>query len=103
NPMIRDFHRRFRSGRNAVDILLQRDEHDAAAFGRRRRKRLDGKYLWFPSPEDLLLQKLKVGRPQDMVDATSIVSCNRGKLDRRYLTRWATRLGIVAELSHVLG
>jgi len=31
----------------------------------------------------LLLQKLKVGRPQDLVDAESIVSRMQGKMDRR--------------------
>jgi hypothetical protein len=100
NPMIRDFHRRFRSGRTPVDIMLRRDEHDTEAFGRRRKKRFDNRYLWFPSAEDLLLQKLKVGRPQDMVDAENIVSRMRGKLDRPYLARWANRLGITAELQH---
>jgi hypothetical protein len=102
NPMIRHFHRRFRSGRTPVDIMLRRDEHDAAAFARRRKKRFNERYLWFPSPEDLLLQKLKVRRPQDLVDAEGIVSRMRGKIDRRYLAHWANRLGIRAELAHVL-
>ena len=72
NPMIRKFHKRFRSGRTPVDLLLIHDEHDAAAFSRRKRKRFDGRYLWFPSAEDLLLQKLKVGRAQDFIDAAGI-------------------------------
>jgi len=50
----------------------------------------------------LLLQKLKVGRPQDLVDAESIVSRMQGKMDRRYLAHWANRLGIRAERAHVL-
>jgi len=102
NPMIRAFHKRFRSGRLAVDLLLSRDAHDVAAFSRRKRKRFDGRHLWFPSAEDLLLQKLKVGRPQDFVDAAGIVDRMRGKLDRRYLANWAQRLGLSAELRHVL-
>jgi hypothetical protein len=102
NPMIRAFHKRFRSGRIALDLLLSRDEHDTAAFSRRRKKRYNGGYLWFPSAEDLLLQKLKVGRPQDFVDAAGIVERMRGKLSRAYLTGWANRLGVSAELAHVL-
>ena len=91
--MIRAFHKRFRSGRVPVDVMLNRDEHDDAAFSRRRRKRFNGRYIWFPAAEDLLLQKLKVGRPQDFVDAAGIVQRMRGKLDRRYLTRWAGLTG----------
>jgi hypothetical protein len=56
NPIIRAFHQRFRSGRIPVDVLIIRDEHDVAAFARRKKKRFDGRYLWFPSAEDLLLQ-----------------------------------------------
>jgi hypothetical protein len=102
NPMIREFQKRFRSGRTAVDLLLIRDAHDAAAFSRRKRKRFDGKYIWFPSAEDLLVQKLKAGRPQDFIDAEGIVQRMHLKLDRRYLNKWATKLGLIAELNHVL-
>ena len=102
NPMIRAFHKRFRSGRTAVDLLLNRDAHDQAAFTRRKRKRLDGRYVWFPSPEDLLLQKLKVGRPQDFIDAAGIIERMGGKLNRRYLVLWATKLGRAGELAYVL-
>jgi len=38
NPMIRGFHKRFRSGRTAVDLLLIRDAHDAAAFSAEKKK-----------------------------------------------------------------
>ena len=102
NPMIRAFHKRFRSGRTPVDVLLNRDEHDVSAFSRRKKKRFDSRYLWFPSAEDLLLQKLKVGRPQDFTDAAGIVQRMQGRLDRRYLATWAKKLCITAELSHVL-
>ena len=103
NPMIRAFHKRFRSGRIPVDILLVRDQHDCAAFARRRRKRFDGRYLWFPAADDLLLQKLKVGRPQDFVDAAGIVERSGESLDRKYLSRWARKLGVAAELAYVFG
>lgn len=102
NPMIRDLQARFRSGRVVIDILLPRDAHDRVALRRRRKRRYGRYYLWFPAPEDLLLQKLKAGRPQDFADAVGIVARCGDQLDRRYLARWARRLGITAELSHVL-
>ena len=84
------------------NLLLIRDAHDSAAFSRRKRKRFNGKYIWFPSAEDLLVQKLKVGRPQDFIDANGIVERMQTKLDRRYLNKWARKLGLMAQLSHVL-
>jgi len=101
NPMMRSFHKRFRSGRTAVDLLLNRDAHDQAAFSRRKRKRFDSRYLWFPSPEDLLLQKLKVGRPQDLIDAAGIIDRMGGRLNQRYLALWANKLGCANELAYV--
>jgi len=101
NPTIRDLQTRFRSGRVAVDILLRRDMHDRAAFARRKRRRFDSYFLWFPSPEDFLLQKLKVGRPQDFSDAVGILQRCSGKLNRPYIARWGKKVGIMAERRHV--
>ena len=96
------FHKRFRSGRIPVDVLLNQDDQDRAAFSRRKKKRFNGRYIWFPSAEDLLLQKLKVGRAQDFIDAAGIVERTGKKLDRRYLHRWASKIGVSGELDHVL-
>jgi hypothetical protein len=102
NPMLRGLQTRFRFGRLAVDILLPRDRHDRQAFERRKKRRFNDYFLWFPAAEDLVLQKLKVGRPQDFSDAAGIVERSSRLLDRPYLERWARRLGITAELRHVL-
>jgi hypothetical protein len=102
NPMIRGVQKRFRFGRTPVDILVSRDEQDASAFSRRKKKKFDGRYVWFPSAEDLLLQKLKAGRAQDFADAAGIVLRMHDRLDNAYLIKWAKKLGIAAELAHVL-
>jgi hypothetical protein len=102
NPMIRAVQRRFRLGAIAVDILLPRDSHDRHAFNKRRRKLFRRRYVWFASPEDLILQKLKSGRPQDFSDAVSILQRSGKSLDLGYLRRWAKRLALTAELDHIL-
>jgi hypothetical protein len=71
-------------------------------FSRRKKKRFDTRFLWFPSAEDLLLQKLKIGRAQDFIDASGIAERMHATLDKRYLARWAAKLGVSAELAHVL-
>lgn len=58
--------------------------------------------FWFVSPEDFILQKLKVGRPQDFEDAVAVLQKPGHALDHRYLIRWAARLGISGELDYVL-
>lgn len=86
----------------AVDLMRPRDAHDLACFRRKRRKRL-GKRLWnLISPEDFVLQKLKVGRPRDFEDAVTVLEHLRKKLSFAYLKRWAKQLGILGELNYIL-
>ena len=63
---------------------------------------MDGRYYWVVAPEDFILQKLKVGRPRDFEDALAVLEHLGKKLDRRYLQRWADRIGVSAELRYIL-
>jgi hypothetical protein len=102
NPLLRGQQIRLKRHGILVDLLRPRDEHDRQIFRRRRRKCFAKKYFWFVSPEDFILQKLKVGRPQDFEDAVAVLQKPGHVLDRRYLLRWAERLGISGELDYVL-
>lgn len=101
NPVIRDSQLRLLHRSLPVDLMLPRDQHDRDALRRRRRKRWRARSLWFVAPEDLILQKLKVGRPRDFEDALSVWQQQGEKIDRRYLWKWARRLGITGELEYV--
>lgn len=102
NPMIRDWHLRFRRGDIPIDVMLPRDAHDKALLDRRTRQSLDEQRVWMASPEDLILHKLKAGRTQDFVDVLSVVHHQRKTLDLKYLQQWASNLGIQEELSYCL-
>ncbi len=102
NPMLRGSQLRFQFEGTTIDVLRSRDAHDQQVFGRRRRKRMDGRYYWVVSSEDFILQKLKVGRPRDFEDALSVLERSGKTLDRRYLQRWADRIGVSAELHYIL-
>ena len=102
NPMLRGFQLRFQFQGTTVDVLRPRDAHDRQIFQRKRKKRLDGRYYWLVCPEDFILQKLKVGRPRDFEDALSVLERSGKTLDKRYLERWAERVGISAELKYIL-
>ncbi len=102
NPMIRTWHLRFRRGMIPVDLLLPRDVHDREVLERRRRLKLHELSLWVITPEDLVLHKLKAGRPRDFEDAVSVLVRQKTSLDLAYLNNWAQRLGITEELGYCL-
>ncbi|HET6466634.1 MAG TPA: nucleotidyltransferase [Nitrospiria bacterium] len=102
NPMLRGVQSRFQYRGITVDLLRARNAHDRQALLRKRRKRIGKQYCWFVSPEDLIIQKLKVGRPHDFEDALTVLDRSGKILDRRYLQRWAKRIGVSKELEYVL-
>lgn len=102
NPMARANQLRLIHRNLRIDLLLPTDEHDRHALTRRYLKRWHRRRLWFVAPEDLILQKLKVGRPRDFEDALSIFEMQKGRLDEAYLFRWGRKLGITEELAYVM-
>ncbi len=102
NPMLRGFQLRFQWQEASIDLLRPRDQHDQQIFQRRRKKRMDGRYYWVVSPEDFILQKLKVGRPRDFEDAISVVERRGKELDRAYLEHWAKQLSVMEELGYIM-
>lgn len=101
NPMIRDTQIRLLHRSLPVDLILPMDRHDRGAFKRRKRRRWRDRIVWVVSPEDLILQKLKLGRPRDFEDALSVWHQQGKELDRRCLWGWARRLGISGELEYI--
>jgi hypothetical protein len=102
NPLLRGSQARLQYRGVTIDLLLPRDQHDQAIFRRLRKKRVAGRYYWVVSLEDFILQKVKVGRPRDFEDAVSVIARFPEMLDRKYLERWADRLGVIAELDYVM-
>jgi hypothetical protein len=102
NPLLTGVQSRFRSNTLTVDILLKKDAHHENAFRRRRRKRYRGMDIWFPSAKDLILLKLRAGRPTDFDDVIGIIERVGDALDLPYLSAWARRLGIIEELNYVI-
>jgi len=105
NPMAKDKVTRFAGTTNPhypLDIIYASGPHDRAALERRQTVMLHGLSLSVASPEDLILLKLKAGRPTDFDDVISIVKNPRLQLDLAYLRSWADRLGLHGELHYVL-
>lgn len=102
NPLARANQLRLIHRALRIDLLLPGDEHDRHALTRRCVRIWYHRRLWFVTPEDLILQKLKVGRPRDFEDAFLIFETQKDRLDEAYLLRWGRKLGIAEELGYVM-
>ena len=79
-------------------FLLSEDAHDRQRFDRRQRIERDGIPAWFPSPEDVIIQKLRWARPKDLEDIRGVLAVQAGRLDMPYLTDWCVKHGTLEQL-----
>ncbi len=84
-----------------LDIIYAADLHERETLARAQTVLLHGLSLTVVSPEDLILLKLKAGRPMDFDDVIGIVKNPRLQLDLSYLWHWADRLGLHGKLQYV--
>lgn len=89
----------FRLGLGAfhADIIIASTPFEESAFVRVQRIKFMDKIASFPSPEDLILFKIIVGRDKDMLDAKSIAIRHKHRLDRKYLEKWTQTISDEAE------
>jgi len=75
-------------------------------FERRRRVKVAGVELWFPSPEDAILSKLRWARAtgngeRHLRDARGVYEVQGSALDEGYLREWAKSLSVTDLLRRV--
>lgn len=102
HPLQRDLQVRLTGGGAIIDVSRPRDVHDEAALARRRALEIGDRSVWFVSAEDLIVMKLKAGRPRDFEDVVSVLSQQRDSLDIPYMEDWAVRMRVYDELWYVL-
>lgn len=103
NPLLKGRMTRLRHSGYPVDLLVPQDAQEAQTLSRRRSVQLGDFSVWVCGPEDLILLKLKAGRPRDFEDVLSVIQHQGDKLDVSYLWTWADRFGLQSELHYVLG
>lgn len=79
-------------------FLLSDDPHDRLRFERRVPRDLDnGKKAFLPTPEDVIITKLRWSkqgrRPKDVEDVSDVLAVQAGKLDLPYIRQWADQHG----------
>ncbi|GEM_PF-135942 len=77
-----------------VDFWLAKTSLEREMLARRRRAKVFGIPVWICRPEDLILQKLRSARPRDLEDVQAILARWSDGLDKKYLNRRATELGL---------
>jgi hypothetical protein len=78
-------------------FLLTDDAHDQERFARRRRERVLGREAFLPTPEDVVVTKLRWAlagkRTKDRDDARNVIAVQRSRLDWDYVGLWCDRHG----------
>ena len=82
-----------------VDFWISsNDAFDSSRFERRTIKEISGQKIYFTSPEDLILSKLKwhkeSGSDRHLEDAESVLKISGTDLDMTYLEKWTKELGV---------
>lgn len=74
-------------------FVLSADSHDQERFRRRRKVSVSGHDFFFPTPEDVIIWKLRWGRPKDREDVRSVIGVQQDQLDWPYIESWCARHG----------
>jgi hypothetical protein len=82
-------------------FLLSQDAHDQSRFQRRRAVQLHDRQIWLPSPEDVVVTKLRWARGKDKDDVRDVMAVQRDKLDWAYIEQWCRQHGTLALLEEI--
>jgi len=82
-------------------FLLSQDPHDQARFSRRRAARLFEHRVWLPSPEDVIITKLRWARGKDRDDTRDVMAVQQDQLDWRYVEDWCRRHGTLPLMEEI--
>lgn len=82
------------------------DPFDISRFERRFGKEILGQKIYFTSPEDLILSKLRwfkeSGSNRHLEDVDSVIKISGKDLDMQYLDEWAKKLGLADEFMKMI-
>ena len=99
----------FIDGNTGIKIdfwVLSNDSFDSSRLKRRKHRKVLGENVYFSSPEDLILIKLKWYKEslssRQIEDVESILKISDKKIDFKYLKIWAKKLDVLKILNNVI-
>jgi hypothetical protein len=87
-----------------VELFLKTtDPHHESQWSRKRRMHnpILGRDVWMPTPEDVVIQKIRWGRPRDRADVIDVFTVQGDSLDWPYIERWCDTQGTRALLDEL--
>jgi len=86
----------------SIDCVLAEVEYQRLALQRKRREKINQHWLWFASPEDIVILKLISFRGRDQSDIESILIQQGSKFDIVYVRKWVKEFGLEENLRFCL-
>ena len=80
---------------------LSDDPHDQERFRRRQPVMVDGRQVFFPTAEDVIIWKLRWALSKDRDDIRAVMGVQGDKLDWPYIIGWCERHGTRALLEQI--
>ena len=80
---------------------LSEDAHDQERFRRRQPVMVEGRQVFFPTAEDVIIWKLRWARSKDRDDVRAVMGVQGDKLDWPYIEGWCDRHGTRALLEQI--
>jgi len=85
-----------------VEIFrLSNDAHDQERFRRRTAVMIEGRQVFFPTAEDVIIWKLRWARGRDKDDVRGVIAVQRDKLDWPYIESWCEKHGTLPLLRQI--
>jgi hypothetical protein len=82
-------------------FLLSEDPHDQERFRRRKAVNVGNRQMFLPTAEDVIIWKLRWGRPKDRDDVRGVIGVQGDKLEWDYINGWCERHGTMALLKEI--
>jgi hypothetical protein len=82
----------YQDGAFHVELFaLSNDSHDRQRWARRRQAVLLQRNIWLPSPEDVIITKLRWARAKDLEDIRDVIAVQGSSLDWGYIRQWCRK------------
>jgi hypothetical protein len=88
-----------------VELFIKgEDRHHMLQWQRKRVvfNPIINKSVWMPAVEVVVVQKIRWGRPQDLVDAEYVIAVQGLALDMPYIRHWCAQHGTLQRLEDIL-
>ena len=82
-------------------FCLTKDLHHQERWQRKVQEYVGDEQFWFPTAEDVVIQKLRWGRDKDLEDVAAVISVQAGRLDFSHIEKWCQEHSTINRLEKI--